>query len=48
MALTEFQRNILRLLAPSRLEATALQDALERKAISLHRGTIGGAWPVFP
>lgn len=31
-----------------RLDVPALKDALERKTISLHRGTIGGAWPVFP
>ncbi len=30
------------------LDGPALADALKKKTISFHRGTIGGAWPVFP
>ncbi len=30
------------------LDEPALAEALKKKTIGFHRGTIGGAWPVFP
>ena len=30
------------------LDEPALAEALKKKTTRFHRGTIGGAWPVFP